>query len=148
MELRCLPPRITVAATNPSRGVVDFNDWRALQPIFDAAKLAGIFVVLRPGNPIPLVPNLMCNSHAAYRALRTASIRRHDSFQAILMLSSLQINAESTAGGIAHWITSEVAGELRTNATDWTAAYTPYVSGIIDAVVPNQVTEGGPILCM
>ena len=63
------------------------------------------------------------------------------------MLSLLQINAESTAGGIAHWITSEVAGELRTNATDWTAAYTPYVSGIVDAVVPNQATEGGPILC-
>ncbi|KAM5536286.1 hypothetical protein V8D89_010063 [Ganoderma adspersum] len=98
---------IHMAATNPSRGVVDFNDWRALQPIFDAAKLAGIFVVLRPGP---------------------------------------YINAESTAGGIAHWITSEVAGELRTNATDWTAAYTPYVSSIVDAVVPNQVTEGGPIL--
>ena len=38
-----------VGATNPSRGVLDFNDWRALQPIFDAAKLAGIFIVLRPG---------------------------------------------------------------------------------------------------
>ncbi|PIL34786.1 hypothetical protein GSI_02573 [Ganoderma sinense ZZ0214-1] len=90
---------IVVGATNPSRGVVDFNDWRALQPIFDAAKLAGIF-----------------------------------------------INAETTAGGIAHWITSEVAGDTRTNASDWTAAYTPYVSRIIDEVVPNQVSQGGPIL--
>ncbi|PIL34820.1 hypothetical protein GSI_02607 [Ganoderma sinense ZZ0214-1] len=98
---------IHMGATNPSRGVVDFNDWRALQPIFDAAKLAGIFIVLRPGP---------------------------------------YINAETTAGGIAHWITSEVAGALRTNATDWTAAYEPYVSGIIDAVVPNQVSEGGPVL--
>ena len=26
-----------VGATNPSRGVLDFNDWRALQPVFDAA---------------------------------------------------------------------------------------------------------------
>ncbi|PIL34787.1 hypothetical protein GSI_02574 [Ganoderma sinense ZZ0214-1] len=74
---------------------------------FDAAKLAGLFVVLRPG------PN---------------------------------INAKTTAGGIAHWITSEVAGELRTNANDWTAAYEPYISGIIDAVVPNQVSRGGPVL--
>ncbi|KAM5536271.1 hypothetical protein V8D89_010048 [Ganoderma adspersum] len=98
---------IHMGATNPSRGVVDFNDWRALQPVFDAAKLAGIFIVLRPGP---------------------------------------YINAETTAGGIAHWITSEVAGALRTNAADWTAAYEPYVSGIIDAVVPNQVSEGGPIL--
>ena len=44
-----MTPRIAVGVTNPSRGVLDFNDWRALQPIFDAAKLAGIFVVLRPG---------------------------------------------------------------------------------------------------
>ena len=35
--------------TNPAPGVFDFEDWRALQPIFDAAKLAGIFVILRPG---------------------------------------------------------------------------------------------------
>ncbi|TFK90371.1 glycoside hydrolase family 35 protein [Polyporus arcularius HHB13444] len=35
--------------TNPAPGVLDFNDWRALQPIYDAAKLAGIFIVLRPG---------------------------------------------------------------------------------------------------
>ncbi|TBU55766.1 glycoside hydrolase superfamily [Dichomitus squalens] len=98
---------IHMGATNPSRGVLDFNDWRALQPIFDAAKLAGIFVTLRPGP---------------------------------------YINAETTAGGIAHWITSEVTGALRSNASDWTAAYQPYISGIIDAVVPNQVTEGGPVL--
>ena len=35
--------------TNPAPGVLDFNDWRALQPMFDAAKLAVIFIVLRPG---------------------------------------------------------------------------------------------------
>lgn len=35
--------------TNPAPGVIDFEDWRALQPIFDAAKLAGLFIVLRPG---------------------------------------------------------------------------------------------------
>lgn len=35
--------------TNPAPGVLDFDDWRALQPMYDAAKLAGIFIVLRPG---------------------------------------------------------------------------------------------------
>ncbi|KAM5536272.1 hypothetical protein V8D89_010049 [Ganoderma adspersum] len=35
--------------TNPAPDVFDFEDWRALQPIFDAAKFAGIFVILRPG---------------------------------------------------------------------------------------------------
>ena len=43
----CIAPPVGV--TNPSPGVLDFNDWRAFQPIFDAAKLAGIFVVLRAG---------------------------------------------------------------------------------------------------
>lgn len=34
---------------NPAPGVVDFNGFRALQPLYDAAKAAGIWVVLRPG---------------------------------------------------------------------------------------------------
>lgn len=41
-----------MAALNPSRGVVDFNDWRALQPLFDAAKEAGIWITLRPGTKV------------------------------------------------------------------------------------------------
>ena len=35
--------------SNPSPTVVSFEHARALQPVFDAAKHAGIFVVLRPG---------------------------------------------------------------------------------------------------
>lgn len=34
---------------NPSRGVLDFDDWRALRPFYEAATAAGIWVVLRPG---------------------------------------------------------------------------------------------------
>jgi hypothetical protein len=34
---------------NPAPGVVDFNGFRALQPLYDAAKAAGIWIVLRPG---------------------------------------------------------------------------------------------------
>ena len=34
---------------NPSRGVIDLNDFRALQPLFDAAREVGLWVVLRPG---------------------------------------------------------------------------------------------------
>ncbi|GJJ09054.1 hypothetical protein Clacol_003276 [Clathrus columnatus] len=93
--------------SNPSRDVLDFDDWRNLQTLFDAAKAAGLFIVLRPGP---------------------------------------YINAETTAGGIAHWVTSEVAGDLRTNATDFEISWTPYIQAIIDAVVPNQVTNGGPII--
>jgi beta-galactosidase GanA len=34
---------------NPSPGVIDFDGFRALQPLYDAARDAGIWVVLRPG---------------------------------------------------------------------------------------------------
>jgi len=38
---------------NPSRGVVDFNGFRSLQPLFDAAKASGIWIILRPGELSP-----------------------------------------------------------------------------------------------
>ncbi|KAF9451821.1 glycoside hydrolase family 35 protein [Macrolepiota fuliginosa MF-IS2] len=94
---------------NPAPGVVDFNGFRALQPLYDAAKAAGIWVVLRPGP---------------------------------------YINAETTAGGIAHWATSEVAGTLRTNDTDWKAAWQAYVAGIINVTAPNQISNGGPVIAI
>ena len=40
---------ITGGLTHPAPGVLDFNDWRALQPMYDAAKPAAIWIVLRPG---------------------------------------------------------------------------------------------------
>ncbi|KAF8158030.1 glycoside hydrolase family 35 protein [Crassisporium funariophilum] len=94
---------------NPAPGVVDFNGFRALQPLYDAAKAAGIWVVLRPGP---------------------------------------YINAETTAGGISHWATTEVAGHLRTNDTDWRAAWQAYIQGIIKVTAPNQITSGGPVIAI
>lgn len=35
--------------------MVDFDGFRALQPLFDAAKLAGLFIVLRPGSIVRVV---------------------------------------------------------------------------------------------
>ena len=55
-------------------------------------------------------------------------------------------SAETTAGGIAHWATSQVAGDLRTNATDYQKAWTPYIQAVAKAVIPNQITNGGPII--
>ncbi|KAI6030502.1 glycoside hydrolase family 35 protein [Pisolithus orientalis] len=92
---------------NPSPGVVDFNDYRALKPLYEAAKHVGVWIVLRPGP---------------------------------------YINAETTAGGIAHWVTSQVAGELRTNATDWNAAWQDYIHGIITETIPYQIDHGGPVI--
>ncbi|KAJ3571523.1 hypothetical protein NP233_g3704 [Leucocoprinus birnbaumii] len=100
---------IHMGLSNPAPGVVDFNGFRALQPLYDAAKAAGIWVVLRPGP---------------------------------------YINAETTAGGIAHWATTEVAGTLRTNATDWRAAWQAYIQGIINVTAPNQISNGGPVIAI
>ncbi|KAK0186885.1 glycoside hydrolase family 35 protein [Armillaria mellea] len=92
---------------NPSRGVVDFDGFRALKPLYEAALDAGIWIVLRPGP---------------------------------------YINAETSAGGIAHWATSEVAGTLRTSAPDWKEAWMDYILGIIKETAPYQITEGGPVI--
>ncbi|KAJ3976779.1 glycoside hydrolase family 35 protein [Lentinula raphanica] len=86
---------------NPSRGVVDFDDWRDLQPLFDAAREVGVWITLRPG----------------------------------------YINAETTAGGIAHWITTEVAGTLRTNAPDYHEAWTPYIQAIASKIRGNEIND-------
>ncbi|OAX38873.1 glycoside hydrolase family 35 protein [Rhizopogon vinicolor AM-OR11-026] len=94
-----------MALINPSPGVIDFNGYRALEPLYEAAKQTGVWIVLRPGP---------------------------------------YINAETTAGGIAHWITSQVAGELRTNARDWQAAWQDYVKSVITETAPYQISEGGP----
>lgn len=47
--IECYVHAIAGGLTNPAPGVLEFDGWRALQPIYDAAKLAGIFIVLRPG---------------------------------------------------------------------------------------------------
>lgn len=56
------------------------------------------------------------------------------------------INAETTAGGIAHWATSKVAGTLRSNATDYHDAWQDYIAAMSKLAEPNQITKGGPII--
>ncbi|KAL0060739.1 hypothetical protein AAF712_012471 [Marasmius tenuissimus] len=107
---------IHMGLINPSRGVVDFEGYRGLQPLYDAAKEAGITIVLRPG------------------PVRTPTI--------------LYINAETTAGGVPHWTTTELAGEIRTNASDWRDAWQDYIDGIIERTRDNQITEGGPVIAV
>ena len=38
-----------MALLNPSPGVIDFDGYRALKPLYEAAKQTGLWVVLRPG---------------------------------------------------------------------------------------------------
>ncbi|ELU41238.1 glycoside hydrolase family 35 protein [Rhizoctonia solani AG-1 IA] len=60
------------------------------------------------------------------------------------------INAEVSGGGIPHWATSEISGHLRTNSTDYTRAWEPYVDAIADILVKGnwQIGDktGGPVI--
>ncbi|KAJ4481275.1 glycoside hydrolase family 35 protein, partial [Lentinula aciculospora] len=62
--------------------------------------------------------------------------------------SCLYINAETTAGGIAHWITSEVAGTLRTNASDYRDAWIPYIQAIASQIRGNEIADGGSLILL
>jgi Glycosyl hydrolases family 35 len=66
----------------------------------------------------------------------------------VRLIYVIQINAETTAGGLALWSTSETTGMLRTNATSWTDAWTPYIQAIGKVVALNQITNGGPIIAV
>lgn len=92
--------------------------------MFDAAKQVGIFVTLRPG---PYVSVSAASSCSLYKNLS-------------------KINAETTAGGLAVWVTSTTSGELRSGAVDWRASWQQYVHSIINQTVPNQVSNGGPVI--
>ncbi|TRM65792.1 glycoside hydrolase family 35 protein [Schizophyllum amplum] len=131
----------------------EFHPWRLPVPdlwpdILEKAKAAGlnavsIYTHMGLQNPAPGVVDF-----DGYRALKPF-------FEActavglwVVVRPGPYINAETTAGGIAHWATSEVAGTLRTNATDWRAAYQDYMRGIIAETADYQITEGGPVIAI
>lgn len=45
-------------------------------------------------------------------------------------------------------MTSQLVGEIRTNATDYYIAWQAYIHAIIEATAPNQITNGGPVIGM
>ncbi|KAJ4473144.1 glycoside hydrolase family 35 protein [Lentinula aciculospora] len=94
---------------NPSPGVMDFDGYRSLSALYEAARLAGLWIVLRPGP---------------------------------------YINGETTAGGLPHWVTSQIRSELRTTAADWNAAWTPYIQAIIGQTKQSQISNGGPVIAI
>lgn len=60
----------------------------------------------------------------------------------------LKMMKETTAGGIPHWVTSEVTGHLRTNDSSYREAWTPYIREIARLSREHQVTNGGPIIAV
>ncbi|KAJ7264004.1 glycoside hydrolase family 35 protein [Mycena haematopus] len=55
------------------------------------------------------------------------------------------INAETTGGGFPGWV-GNIAGSLRTNNTNYTEAWMPYMTAISKIIARNQITNGGPII--
>ncbi|KAJ7695959.1 glycoside hydrolase family 35 protein [Mycena rosella] len=55
------------------------------------------------------------------------------------------INAETTGGGFPGWV-GNIAGALRTNNTNYTQAWSPYMTAISKIIARNQITNGGPII--
>ncbi|KAI0074511.1 glycoside hydrolase family 35 protein [Panus rudis PR-1116 ss-1] len=55
------------------------------------------------------------------------------------------INAETTGGGFPGWV-GNIAGSLRTDNSNYTEAWTPYMTGISKIIAKNQITNGGPII--
>ncbi|ETW79762.1 glycoside hydrolase family 35 protein [Heterobasidion irregulare TC 32-1] len=88
-------------AINPAPGVIDFDEYRAVELLYEAAKPLGY---------------------------------------------GLYINVERSAGGIAYWVTSEIAGPLRINAVDFRASWQDYIQGIIEQTARYQITEGKPVI--
>ncbi|KAJ3555978.1 hypothetical protein NM688_g2283 [Phlebia brevispora] len=55
------------------------------------------------------------------------------------------INAETSGGGFPGWV-GNIAGSLRTDNSNYTEAWTPYMTAISQLIAKNQITSGGPII--
>ncbi|KAJ3735068.1 glycoside hydrolase family 35 protein [Lentinula guzmanii] len=92
--------------TNAGQGDFQVGTYRDIQMFFDAAKEAGLWLIVRPGP---------------------------------------YINGETTGGGFPGWV-ENIGGSLRTDNTNYTAAWMPYLNTIAQLISKNQITEGGPII--
>ncbi|KAJ7174237.1 glycoside hydrolase family 35 protein [Mycena crocata] len=128
----------------PSSG--EFHTWRLPVPslwpdILEKTKAAGLNAISIYTHMGLLNPSRGVVDLDGFRALKPL-------YEAAMTAGIwvIYINAETSAGGIAHWVTTEVAGQLRTNDSDWSAAWQDYIQAIIKETVPYQINEGGPVI--
>ncbi|THH33329.1 hypothetical protein EUX98_g843 [Antrodiella citrinella] len=55
------------------------------------------------------------------------------------------LDGETTGGGFPGWV-GNIAGSLRTDNPNYTAAWVPYMTQISKIIAQNQVSNGGPII--
>lgn len=116
---------------NPAPGQLDFDGYRALEPLYQMAMQVGLWVVLRPGPYINAETTGMENDSSLY-----------------INDSLLPNYSRHAAGGIPHWVTSTVTSHLRTNGTSYRNSWEPYIAKVADISAPWQITRGGPIIAV
>lgn len=109
--------------TEGKQGVLNFEGHRSITTFLDVAKSVGILVIVRPGPyvlPPPSLPSL-------------SPICRY-------------INAETSGGGYPGWLTN-VHDIARSNGTEFTAAWKPWIEEVAKYVAPYQYPDG-PVIAM
>ncbi|KAG9119999.1 hypothetical protein FRC07_004686, partial [Ceratobasidium sp. 392] len=131
----------------------EFHSWRLPVPdlwpdIFQKMKAAGFNAVSIYVHWGTISPSRNVIDLDGYRDLKPVFEAAKAAGIFLIYRPGPYINAETSAGGIPHWVTTEVAGHLRTNASDYAAAWAPYVKAISAAVKGYQVSEGGPVVAI
>lgn len=119
--------------------------WPDILQKFSAAGLNAVSIYTHWGLLQPSSSPTSINFDS-YRALASFYAACLDAGLWVVLRPGPYINAETTAGGIAHWATSEVDGRLRSNGTQWMKSWKDYVAEVMRESRAWQVTEGGPIV--
>ncbi|KAK0564485.1 hypothetical protein OC844_001686 [Tilletia horrida] len=130
---------------------VEFHPWRLPVPglwrdVLDKIKAAGfnclsIYTHWGLMQPLPDPASLTFDHmHDLARFLDLA----HEVGLFVIVRPGPYINAETTAGGLAPW-TTRLNATLRTNATEFEQAWTPYLSAVADIVRPRQLLWDGEV---
>ncbi|KAJ7174196.1 glycoside hydrolase superfamily [Mycena crocata] len=131
----------------------EFHTWRLPVPslwpdILEKTKAAGLNAISIYTHMGLLNPSRGVVDLDGFRALKPLYEAAMAAGIWVVVRPGPYINAETSAGGIAHWVTTEVAGQLRTNDSDWSAAWQDYIQAIIKETVPYQINEGGPVIAI
>lgn len=104
--------------------MLNFEGHRNIANFLEVAKEVGILVIVRPGPYVPTFAFLLPNTQLGCR----------------------YINAETTGGGYPGWLTN-IADVARSNGTEFTKAWKPWIEQVSQLVAPYQYPDG-PVIGM
>ena len=119
------------------RGHFDFQtESRNVLQFMQAAADAGLFIYLRLG------PYVSLSTHCLHPPLHCSALAQH----CALLLSSLQICAEFSWGGMPYWLRLNGGVEVRSLDPKWIAEANRWLDFITAKVEPFLARNGGPII--